>query len=340
MNKKIVVTGASGFLGSYLVRYLVENNYDVIATGRRAEFPNMISDLSNQVEYISGDLSDYQFTKNLVKRASKIYHTAARVAFQSKEQRQIYLSNVSATEHLVNESLSQGISKFLFVSSVAALGRNQDQTLISETANWEQTAYHSIYSKSKYQSERMVWRAIEEGMQAVIVNPSIIVGAGEWKEGSPSFIPLLAKGLSFYPKGSSGFVDVRDVASLSHQLMESQIIGERFILSAENLSFQELFSLIAQNLQKKIPRKPISNQQIYALSYIDKFFSTILGIKQRLPLDLVQGFTAQCAYDNTKLLDQFDFQYRTISSCIEQTAGAFIQSQNKGKNYGLLDFNQ
>ncbi|MEO5570985.1 MAG: NAD-dependent epimerase/dehydratase family protein [Bacteroidia bacterium] len=256
----ILVTGGTGLVGSHLIFDLVLKGEKVRALKRKNSDISFVkhlfsshSDLFNKIEWVDGDLLDTFLLQEAINGISKVYHCAAMVSFVPDEAEEMMKININGTANIVNLCLEHNIAKLCYVSSVAAINRiNEDET-IDENSQWKISKQNSNYSISKYGAEREVWRAIAEGLNAVIVNPTIIFGAGNWKTGSTALFPQIWKGLKFYTDGTTGFVDVRDVSKAMILLMESEIHSERFIISAENLNYKKIFDWIAEGLGKPKP---------------------------------------------------------------------------------------
>jgi len=208
----------------------------------------------NHIEWVKADLLDYFSLKDAFKNIDYVYHAAALVSFDSKSANQLIKVNVEGTENIVNLSLEFSIKKFCFVSSVASLGEYPNGKCTDEAAPWQNSKSTSSYSISKYYAENEVWRASQEGLPVVIVNPATILGFGDWESSSLKIIKRVYDGLSFYTPGKNGFVGVTDVVKAMLELMESEIENERFILVAENISFKLLFEKIACALKVRPPK--------------------------------------------------------------------------------------
>jgi dihydroflavonol-4-reductase len=207
----------------------------------------------NAIDWVEGDLLDVSALDEMLRDVEEVYHCAAMVSFQPADRNIMMQTNVIGTANLVNAALRKGDIRFCHVSSVAALGRDENGGITTENTLWKNSKLQSNYAVSKYKSEQEVWRAIAEGLDAVIVNPSVILGPGNWKSGSSELFSLVWKGLRFYTEGITGFVDVRDVAASMIALMDGRHFGQKFIISAENLSYRQVFTWIAEQLEKKPP---------------------------------------------------------------------------------------
>jgi dihydroflavonol-4-reductase len=325
--KKIFLTGASGFLGSYLLRALVRRGYQVRALKRKSSPLHLVQDILNQVEWVDGDINDFASLEEALEGIEDVYHAAALVSFDSKDKAEMLKVNFQGTENIVNIAQEKGIRKFLYVSSIAALGRKENVKVINEEAQWENNKYNTDYAISKFKGECEVWRAIQEGLSAVIVNPSMIMGAGYWHAGTAKMFKQIDKGLMFYPQGGTGFVDVRDVAEASIKLMESDVVGERFILNAENLFFKDVFDQIAQVLQKKPPFLKAGKGLIDLMWRLDSIKSTLLGISPVLTKELARNMQLYFEYDNSKIKKELNFQFIPIRQTIAETGLSYLDAK-------------
>lgn len=252
-SKRILVTGGTGFLGSYLLRFLVQHGYtNIRAIKRKNSSLDLVGDIANQIDWVEGELTDWFFLSDCFEDIDWVFHVAALVSFDARDYKEMQLINVRVTADLVNLSLDNHIKKFCFVSSIAALGRSKVGETLDESAVWKHSPFNSRYGMSKFLGEQEVWRGMAEGLSAVIVNPGMILGSGRWNEGTSRFFSLIDNGFPFIPNGAATWVDVRDVVSAMYQLMISDIHSERFILVAGIQSYNDFFKTAASALGKKI----------------------------------------------------------------------------------------
>lgn len=260
----IVVTGGTGLVGSHLLFDLCRSGKKVRVLKRgnsnSANVKKVFSyyssnpeDLLKNIEWLDADLLDVYSLIEAMKGAEEVYHCAAMVSFESTHQAEMLKTNIEGTANMVNAALENGVKKFCHVSSIATLGRAENGGLTSEETFWKSSPENSIYSISKYGAEREVWRASEEGLNVVIVNPSLIIGPGNWIQSSSNMFSKAYKGIKFYSSGINGFVDVRDVSALMIRLMEKEVYNQRFLITSENASFKLFFDLIHQRFNKPVP---------------------------------------------------------------------------------------
>lgn len=280
------------------------------------------NELAKRVTWVNGDLLDYESLLLQIPHGSRVYHCAAHVSFHKSEQEKILESNMDGTANLINACLQKSVQKLCHVSSIAALGGKVNGKITDETTPWSASG-KSNYSISKYYAELEVWRGIAEGLPAVIVNPAVILGPGIWDQGSPAFFTLVAKGLRFYTKGSTAYVDVRDVTRAMLFLMDSDIENERFLLASENLSYQDFFTAIANNLQIEPPKiyaSPIITAIVWQVLAVVAFFTrkTPKITRQTHRISHVKDF-----YSGSKITTMGAFVYTPIQDTIAFIANHF-----------------
>lgn len=324
----ILVTGGTGFLGSHLIRALVAAGKPVRALYRQQPSPRL-QDIADKIEWVQGDILDIFTLEDALVGVTQVYHCAAIVSFQAADKDRLLKINVEGTANVVNMSLDAGVKKLLYVSSVAAIGRARENAAVNEECEWEDSKNNSRYSISKFQGEMEVWRGIAEGLDAVIVNPSIILGAGFWDDGSGALLKNAWKEFPYYTGGVNGFVDVHDVVLAMIQLMDSDIHAERFILSADNWGYQRLFTTMAQALGKKPPHiaaKPWMAEVVWRL---EKVKGMMTGKHPLVTKETARTAQMKVNYENTKVLNALPgFQFRPLEDTIKQIAAAFLQERS------------
>lgn len=336
MSKKVFVTGATGFVGAYLLRQLVERGYQVRALHRRSSRTDLIIGVQQQVEWVEGDIMNLHLLEEQMQGMEEVYHAAALVSFDPKDKDKMFSINGEGTANVVNAALHCGISKLLHVSSIAALGRRPFQTDIDERIQWENNKLNSSYAISKFRGENEVWRGIEEGLSAVIVNPSVVLGAGFWNKGTSKFFPRVWKGQHFYPRGATGFVDVRDVARASIALMESEQVNERFILNAENWTYQQLLNTIADALGKKRPGRK-AGPLLMALAWRwEALRSRLLRKKPLLTRETARTSSSTFRYHSDKIKEAIGYRFHPVAQTIAETAELYKLAAESHLDYGLL----
>lgn len=275
------------------------------------------------------DLLDIYDVEEAMQGVSDVYHCAAVVSFHPKDKEFMMHFNVESTANIVNQAIEQGIHKIAFISSIASLGRSEDAKEITEEEQWEESKYNSIYSQSKHSAELEVWRANAEGIDTVIVNPGIILGeSSKWDDGSARLMKVAYKEFPFYTQGINGWVDVKDVADVTYQLMQSDVNGERFILCEGNHSYKEIFTLMADALGKKPPHIKASGWMTELVWRWEMLQNAITGKAITITKETARTAQKQNFYNNSKLFSYLKgFQYTPINITIQRMAKAFL-SQN------------
>jgi len=319
----IFVTGASGLVGSHLIQSLLIKGKKVRALYRQS-VPVFAG--SDQCEWIKGDILDPIGLTEALEGVDYVYHCAAIVSFAPGAAAKMLQSNVEGTANVVNACLVQQIKKLIFVSSVAALGRIRENQAIDETMNWTPETSNSVYGQSKYLAELEVWRAMEEGLPMAIVNPVIILGAGDWNNGSSGIFKSAYNEFPWYTKGMSGFVDVLDVVDAMQLLMESEVTGQRYVLSADNLYYRDLFNAIATAFNKRLPYKKVTPFLAGIVWRLEALKGLLTGKAPLLTKETAATAQAIVKFNNRKFLDAFpNFKYRNLEETIQRVAGELKQ---------------
>ncbi len=319
----IFVTGASGLVGSHLITSLLAKGKKVRALYRQS-MPVFAG--SDQCEWIKGDILDPIGLTEALEGIDYVYHCAAIVSFAPGAAAKMLQSNVDGTANVVNACLAQNIKKLIFVSSVAALGRIRETEAIDESMNWTPETSNSVYGQSKYLAELEVWRAREEGLPMAIVNPVIILGAGDWNNGSSGIFKSAYNEFPWYTKGMSGFVDVLDVVDAMQLLMESDITGQRYVLSADNMQYRHLFNTIATAFNKRLPYKKVTPFLAGLVWRLEALKGIITGKAPLLTKETAATAQATVRFNNEKFLKTFPaFQYRKLEDTIKRVAGELKQ---------------
>ena len=340
----IFLTGGTGMLGAHLlldltrsgtaVRALKRKNSDLPAVKKIFSWYTTDADrLFGQIEWVEGDLMDRSSMREAIKGADTIIHAAAKVSFDPRDRETMLYENIEGTANLVDLALELDVQRYCQVSSVAALGNQDFGMPVNEDLSWKNDSQRSAYSESKFQSEMEVWRGIEEGLQAVIVNPSVILGPGKWESGSPRFFQTIRNGMKFYTTGSTGFVDVRDVSLAIIGLLQSKdwesIKNQRYVISAENLSYREIFEGIAVALNQKKPTIR-ANRILLQLGWrASRLVSLITGKDPALTKETARSAGKHSEYDGSKITGTIDFRYTPIAKSIQDTGKIFLGENEK-----------
>lgn len=330
----ILVTGGTGLLGSHLLFDLMKAGKTVRAIRRKnsnlsvvskvfSYYSNEARELFTAIEWVEADLLDLYSLEEALDGISEVYHAGAMVSFNRKDHSEMTRVNIDGTANLVNAATEAHVQKFCHVSSIATLGRTANDEITTEETYWISSRKNSVYGISKFGAEREVWRGMEEGLRAVIINPSVILGPGFWQTNSGLF-RLVYNGLKFYPGGINGFVDVRDVAAAMIRLMDGNSFGERFICSAANLSYRQLFTLMAQGFGKPAPGIPVSPIVAEIGWRAEAVRSFITGKNPVITRELAATACQEYRYSSEKLVSHTGFTFRNPENTIRDICRIYL----------------
>lgn len=316
----ILVTGATGFLGAELVVQLLESEEKIRCIKRETSLiPKILIPYGQKIEWVNADILDFSALEDAFENINQVYHCAAIVSFDKKDVNKMIAINVVGTENIVNLCLANAVDKLVHVSSVAALGNVKPGEEVTENNFWDAYDKNGNYAVSKYRSEMEVWRGMNEGLKAVIVNPSVIIGENLGENGSGKIFSAVKNGLDYYTNGSTGFVDVKDVASAMISLMNSDIEEERFILSSENYSYKSLLSEIAIAYGIAAPSKSISKFKLMLVDKLSAIGSLFLKSNKRIGNDAINAAFNKKIYQNHKIVDALKFEFIPVKDSIRNT---------------------
>ncbi len=327
---KILITGGTGFLGSYIIKQLVEKNYAVRAIRRGNKLPTWISkEITDKVEWVEGDILDVVALQDAMESVDTVIHSAAIVSFLRKDREQMYQVNVEGTANVVNMALEKNVSRLVHISSVAALGRTAGGGHVNEEKKWEESKVNTHYAKSKFKAELHVWRGVSEGLDAVILNPSTILGFGDWHSSSCAIFKQVYEGFNWYTPGINGFVDVEDVAKAVIHCMESDISEQRFIINGDTWPFKKLQDTIADNFKKKRPGRKTTPFLLAIAWRLEKVKSLLTGKKPLLTKESARVAQSQTFFENDKILKALPgFSFTPLEETIENACKKYLGTIN------------
>ncbi|MCX6197781.1 MAG: NAD-dependent epimerase/dehydratase family protein [Bacteroidetes bacterium] len=332
----ILVTGGTGFVGSYLIKDLLQSGEKVRATKRSTSTFEMLGNYVDQIEWIEADLNDIGELDEAMNGIEKVYHCAGFVSSHSNDYEKLIRINVEGTANVVNAALRSGAKKLLHVSSVVALGLPESKKPIDENYNAHTSKLQFDYFLSKRLAEMEVWRANAEGLETVIVNPGGITGAGHWQHEPLNVFNTVNGGLKFYTEGANGFIDVRDLSSLMIQLMNSEVNGERVIAVAESLPLKEFLSLTADALNVPPPTWRVT-KWMSELAW--RFEAVRAWLSQRPPdytRDDLRISRIPFYYNNEKVKSVINREFISIRQSLNEGGALFLESKKKGSNYATF----
>ena len=335
----ILVTGGTGLLGSHLLFQLAQENVPIRSIYREKSriaqvetlfqfySPENFTSLFSKIEWVEADILDVISLNNSFKDIEVVYHCAGLVSFSKRHFNQLIKINREGTANIVNTCLEFNVKKLCYVSSTAAIG-GQSGEITTELTKWKQSPETNGYSISKYSGEKEVWRGVEEGLDCIIVNPSVIFGAGNWDESSLTIFRTVQNGLRFYTSGQNGFVDARDVAQIMVQLTSSEIKNERYLCVGNNIPFKVLMEKIAVKMGKKPPT--INTPKwltgiVWRLSWFFSLFSKKDAMLTRASSKSAFNFMT---YDCSKVKNELAFSFRSIEETIDNTLKGKIEKRH------------
>ena len=329
----ILVTGATGLVGSHLALQLIENGENI-----RAIYRNEASILATKslfelygkgnlfenIEWIQADITDVTSLEIAFANVDSVYHCAALISFDPKDEALLRKTNIEGTANIVNFCITNGVKKLCFVSSIAALGDLKDHEIrISEATDWNPEKPHSDYAISKYGAEMEIWRGQQEGLKVAVLNPGIILGPGFWNKGSGALFSAVANGLPFYTKGFTGFVAVSDVVAILILAMnkieeDENNNGQRFVIIEDNYSYETILNTIADALKVKKPKFYATKWVTKIAWRLDWVASTIFNQKRKLSKETANSSHSVDLYSNEKAIATFDFQFKNSQNYIHE----------------------
>ncbi|MCF0058956.1 NAD-dependent epimerase/dehydratase family protein [Dyadobacter sp. CY356] len=320
---KILITGATGLVGSAVARLFLKENHNVLALFRQGSDRSLLADVENEIEWMEGDVLDIGSLEKAIEDVDFVIHTAAVVSFVPRDRKMMYKVNMEGTANVVNVCLQNKVKKFCHVSSIAALGRPDSRKIISgedliidEEQRWEESPENSEYAKSKHLAELEVWRGVAEGLNAVIVNPTLILGEGDWTKSSTQIFRYVYNEKPFYTEGIANYVDVLDVAQVVYKLVFSEISGERFLLNAGSISYKSLFFNIADAMGKKRPSFKVGSGLASVIWRVEAVRTWLLGTKPLITKETAQSSARRFRYNSGKIKKAIGFEFQPIEKTI------------------------
>jgi len=332
----ILVTGSTGLVGSHLLYKLATNGEKVRAIYRNerklANIKNVFAcytdnyeTIFKSIEWFEADILDIPSLSDAFKDIDYVYHCAAFVSFEPNKYHLLRKTNIEGTANVVNLCLSNNIKKLCHVSSIATLGNPNNANEITEDSEWNPEANNTIYGITKYGAEIEVWRGSQEGLDIVMVNPGVILGAGIWRYGSGSLFKKAHQGLKYYTSGSVGLVDVEDVVNIMIALTKSNITNERFILVAENWSYKAFLQAMAKAVNAKIPEKLAATKLLQIGWRLDWLNHKLFGKRRQLTKHLVSSLSTQKTYSNKKIKSQLHYDFKSVSESIIEIGSLYLK---------------
>ena len=331
MKPETLITGATGLVGSHLLANLCLQGKSVRAIYRNPSkieavkqvfsyYTNDVEKLFNQIEWVETDINDVPALTRAFEGIKYVYHCAAVVSFQKRDYDIMRKVNIEGTANMVNLALAHGVQKFCHVSSIATMDKDENNDVVTEQNSWNPEINNSEYAITKYGAEMEVWRATQEGLKIVMVNPGVILGSGHWDKNTGLLFKKVSDGFRFYTEGITGFVGVWDVVKAMVQLMENDIANERFILVSENRSYGDVLTTIAQQMNKPAPTIRAGRFLLQTAWFLD-LIRSLFTSKSEFSKDFITSAVNKTFYNPAKIQKSLDFTFEplveTIGKCVK-----------------------
>jgi dihydroflavonol-4-reductase len=313
----IAVTGANGLLGSFIVRKLLERGEPFVALKRSPSEVSLLRDVHDKIHWRDADVLDPVSLDEALKNVTHVIHAAAMVSFNPRAASKLYNVNVQGTRNVINASLANGVKRFVHISSVAALGRLKGQRLVTEDQKWTDNPLNSTYAESKYLAELEVFRGQEEGLNTVTLNPSVILAPADWNKSSAKIFKYVWDQNPFYIDNHLNYVDVRDVAELAWQLLNSPVHGERFIINSGSVRLIDLLTQTAARFNKRPPAFKLNRVLLKFVAVAENVRSTIMGSEPLLTTETARMAGTEFFYSNEKIKTLLGFKFQTIDETLD-----------------------
>lgn len=332
----ILVTGSTGLVGSHLLYKLVSNNEKVRAIYRSerkldlvknvfATYTENYTALFEAIEWVKADILDIPSLTETFKNITHVYHCAAFVSFEPDKYHILRKTNIEGTANIVNFCISYNVKKLCHVSSIATLGKPINNELITEETAWNPEDDNNVYAITKYGAEMEVWRGTQEGLNAVIVNPGVILGAGIWRFGTGSLFKKAHKGLKYYTSGTIGLIDVDDVTSVMILLMKNDIANNNFVLVAENWTYKQFLQTLAQSVNAKKPEKLASSFLLSIGWKLDWLTHKLTGKRRKLTKNLSSSLASETFYSSEKLKNELNYSFNDVEKTIYEIGQSYLK---------------
>ncbi|RAV97682.1 NAD-dependent epimerase/dehydratase family protein [Pseudochryseolinea flava] len=321
----IAVTGANGLLGSFIVRQLITEEIPFVALKRKGSDISLLDDVADKIQWRDADVLDVFSLQDAFVNITHVIHTAAIVSFNGRRAQEVMDINVVGTRNVVNTCIDAGVKRLIHVSSVAALGRQKGQTFIDENHKWVDSPLNSTYAKSKYLAELEVARGQEEGLSTVTINPSVILAPADWRKSSAQLFKYVWDQRAFYLDAYLNYVDVRDVAAIAVQLLDSPIEAQRFIVSSGKISFYDFFKKVARFFNKKSPSIKPPRKLLHLVAGLERMRTWFTKTEPLITSETVRLAGTEFLYNNKKVRMELDFEFQPIDTTLHWCCQYYIR---------------
>ncbi|HEY4656466.1 MAG TPA: NAD-dependent epimerase/dehydratase family protein [Cyclobacteriaceae bacterium] len=327
----VAVTGANGLVGSFVVRKLLEAREPFIALKRETSDASLLKDIGDNIEWRNADILDAESLNEALQGAGAVIHCAGLISYRRSDKNRLYEVNVLGTRNVVNSCISNNIGRVIHISSVAAIGRNKNISQVDENGKWAPGPLNTNYGESKYLAELEVMRGREEGLDVVIVNPSVVLGPGTPDRSSTRIFQYVWRERRFYTPGQVNYVSVRDVADIAYSLLYSGSSGERFIASAGVVPYRALLEEIALHFQKRPPSIRLNSGMLTLLAWMEKIRSGITGTEPLITRESLRSIRSSVYFRNDKVKKELNFQFQSIEETLKWCCESYVRHLNGKK---------
>ena len=332
----ILVTGSTGLVGSHLLYKLANGNEKIRAIYRTerklahvksvfATYTPNYESLFLGIEWVKADLLDIPSLSDAFRDITHVYHCAAFVSFEPDKYKTLRKTNIEGTANIVNLCLSNTISKLCYISSIATIGNTINNEEITEETPWNPEDDNNVYAITKYGAEMEVWRATQEGLHVVIVNPGVILGAGIWHYGTGSLFKKAYKGFKYYTSGTIALIAIEDVVSIMITLTKSDIINERFVLVAENWTYKQFLQTLSKSVHVKPPEKMAGSLLLKWAWKLDWLKTKLTGKRRQLTKHIVRSLSTETRHSSNKIKTALNYKFKPIDETIASIGDSYLK---------------
>ncbi len=322
----VLVTGANGLVGSFVVRALLDASFRVLALVRAGSDRSLLPEAPH-LEMVEGDLFDPNALLRLVTDVGAVVHTAGMVSYAPRDEEALFRVNVAGTAHVVNTCLAAGIRQLVHISSVGTLGSPDAQGRVSEASRWPPPGTPAAYARTKYEGELEAWRGYAEGLDVTVLNPSVVLGPGDWDKSSTRLFGYAAKGARFFPAGHFNYVDARDVGTAVGQVLHHPQPGERFVLSAGTVTFEAFFREVARHFGQPPPTRRVGPGLADVMWRVEKWRTALTGTEPLLTRDTARLTRRNVVFDGEKATQMLGLRYRPLADTLAWSCAGLAQRQ-------------